>query len=67
MKHLQVSSVPILNMLQTACELLIFRNQDELDFINTIEKLEENKAETKLAEEMLDHLRELIKSNESEF
>ncbi len=66
MTELHISSLPIINMLQKACEVLVVDNHINLQFTYDLQTRKQMLTETQQANEMIDHLRELIKNNQAD-
>lgn len=65
MKTLQISSIPLLNMLQKACEILVVHNIAASSIEPDSSKQSALEKEAAEAEKMVSHIRDLIKENES--
>lgn len=60
MKDLHVSAIPILNMLQKACEVLVVSNTTTLDHTYNVDDRRALIKENDHATEMIDHIRNLL-------
>jgi len=60
MKTLTVTSVPLLGMLQKACEVLVVNNQTELAHTYNTDDRQQLIKENMQANEMIDHIRNML-------
>lgn len=64
MNHFHTESLPMINMLQKACEILVVHNHVELATEFNIERRKELLKEANDAEELVKHFQEVLKNNE---
>jgi len=66
MKSIQISSVPLMELLQEACEALVINQTVLLPHECNTTKRDDIIAKRQKAIEMAEHLREVIKANETD-
>ena len=61
MTELKVASIPMLNMLQKACETLVMSNMTNMPFVAHEGDRTALQTETQLADEMVSHIIKLLR------